>query len=93
MNETEMNKPTGTEASNSRQLANVFRRLFAIPEVGVLIPLLGFIIIFYALNPVFLSPANVTTMLRAMSFGTGRNMVIANKAVLAWSLTVRTGRA
>ena len=68
MNETEMNKPTGTEASNSRQLSNVFRRLFAIPEVGVLIPLLGFIIIFYSLNPVFLSPANVTTMLRAMSF-------------------------
>jgi len=68
MEETITNKPTKDEDSNSRVVANLFRRMFAVPEVGVLIPLLGFIIIFYALNPIFLSPANVTTMLRAMSF-------------------------
>jgi ribose transport system permease protein len=45
-----------------------FRRLLGIPEVGVLIPLLGFVLIFNLVNPVFLSPASVTTMLRSMSF-------------------------
>ena len=52
----------------SRKITNFFRRLFAVPEFGVLIPLIGFIVIFYALNPTFLSPQFVTTMLRTMSF-------------------------
>jgi ribose transport system permease protein len=56
------------KASNMRNAANVFRRLFAVPEVGVIIPLLAFVIIFYAVNPIFLSMDNITTMLRAMSF-------------------------
>src|SRR5438128_723525 len=51
-----------------RWTADLFRRLFAIPEVGVFIPLLGFVIIFYLINPVFLSIDNVTTMLRSMSY-------------------------
>jgi ribose transport system permease protein len=61
-------KETETYQRNPRAIANLFRRLFTIPEVGVLIPLLGLIILFYVLNPVFLSLSNVTTMLRAMSF-------------------------
>src|SRR3954471_230830 len=52
----------------SRRIANQFRRLFAIPEVGVFIPLVGFALIFYLINPVFLSIDNVTTMLRSMSY-------------------------
>lgn len=47
---------------------DLFRRLFAVPEVGVLIPLLLFIVLFDVLNPVFLSWPNLSTMLRAMSF-------------------------
>jgi ribose transport system permease protein len=68
MEETDKNKPTKTQDSGSRKVANMFRRLFYIPEVGVLIPLVGFIIIFYAINPIFLTVQNVTVMLRAMSF-------------------------
>jgi ribose transport system permease protein len=56
------------ESQETHLVGDFFRRLFAIPELGVLIPLLGFIAIFYAINPVFLSNANITTMLRAMSF-------------------------
>ncbi len=46
----------------------VFRRLFSVPEVGVLIPLIAFALIFYLVNPTFLSPANITTMLRAVAY-------------------------
>lgn len=49
-------------------IKNVMYRIFAIPEVGVLIPLVIFILVFYSLNPTFLSPTSITTMLRAMSF-------------------------
>ena len=56
------------KTAGTRQATNLIRRLFAVPEVGVLIPLLAFALIFYAINPVFLSPDNITTMLRAMSF-------------------------
>jgi ribose transport system permease protein len=55
-----------SESHNS--LGAIFRRIFAVPEIGVLIPFLGFVLIFYFINPAFLSPASVTTMLRAMSF-------------------------
>jgi ribose transport system permease protein len=54
-----------TSASGAK---NLFRRLLGIPEVGVLVPLLGFVLIFYIINPVFLSPISITTMLRSMSF-------------------------
>lgn len=68
MEETIPKNSTQPQEANTRMAANFFRRLFAIPEVGVLIPLLGFTLVFYALNPVFLSIQNITTMLRAMSF-------------------------
>jgi ribose transport system permease protein len=68
MEESITTNPPEIEATKPRIVSNLFRRMFAVPEVGVLIPLLGFVIIFYALNPIFLTPANVTTMLRAMSF-------------------------
>lgn len=43
-------------------------RLLAMPEVGVLIPLVGFIILFTLIKPSFLSPDNIATMFRTMSF-------------------------
>jgi ribose transport system permease protein len=59
---------TKTEDQSSKATGNFLRRIIAIPEVGVLVPLLLFIAVFYALNPVFLSAAFMTTMLRTMSF-------------------------
>ncbi len=44
------------------------RRALAIPEVGILIPLVAFVLIFAALNPVFLNGGSLTAMLRAMAF-------------------------
>jgi ribose transport system permease protein len=68
MTET-LSKPETTGKPEARNSAGVIlRRIFAVSEVGVLIPLLGFILIFYLMNPAFLSPANVATMLRTMSF-------------------------
>jgi ribose transport system permease protein len=68
----------------SRTISNFLRRIFAIPEVGVLAPLLLFVGIFYVLNPVFLSPISVTTMLRAMSFvgiiGIGQTLLLISGA-------------
>lgn len=57
-----------TKSSASTVIKNAFRRLFAIPELGVLIPLLLLIAFFYVLNPVFLTPKSIATMLRALSF-------------------------
>jgi ribose transport system permease protein len=59
---------TSVEGKVSAQRGNFIRRLIAIPEVGVLATLVGFIILFYSLNPIFLSPNNIATILRAMSF-------------------------
>ncbi len=52
----------------SRRVTGLLRRILAVPEVGVFIPLVGFALIFYLINPVFLSIDNVTTMLRSMSY-------------------------
>jgi ribose transport system permease protein len=59
---------TTTKPQTSQTTGNFFRRLFAIPEVGVLLPLVGFVIIFYLINPAFLNPDNIAAMVRAMSF-------------------------
>jgi ribose transport system permease protein len=48
--------------------SNFIRRLLAIQEVGVLLPLVGFVVVFYLINPTFLKPDNIAAMLRAMSF-------------------------
>jgi ribose transport system permease protein len=81
MAEANITKPKDTV---SRTLGNFLRRIFAIPEVGVLVPLLLFIGIFYALNPTFLSPMSITTMLRAMSFvgiiGIGQTLLLISGA-------------
>ncbi len=47
---------------------NLLRRLFAIPEVGVLVPLVVLILLFYIINPTMLAPKNIANMLRALSF-------------------------
>ncbi len=59
---------TISERQTSQTTGNLFRRVFAIPEVGVLLPLVGFIVIFYLINPAFLNPDNLAAMVRAMSF-------------------------
>ncbi len=62
-------KPEVTpKPQTSHATQNFFRRVLAIPEVGVLIPLLGFILLFYLINPIFLHFDNIAAMLRAMSF-------------------------
>lgn len=47
---------------------NLLRRLFAIPEVGVLIPLIALFLLFYLINPTMVAPKNIANMLRALSF-------------------------
>lgn len=44
------------------------RRVLAIPEVGVLLPLIVLTAFFYHLNPVVLGADNISSMLRAMAF-------------------------
>lgn len=44
------------------------RRLAHQPEVGVLVPLVVLVLVFFALNHAFLSAGNVSAMLRAMAF-------------------------
>jgi ribose transport system permease protein len=62
-------KPEATpQPQASRRAGNFLRRVFAVPEVGVLLPLLGFVVIFYLINPAFLNPDNIAAMVRAMSF-------------------------
>lgn len=68
MTETLTKPETAPKPKEQHSRGNFARRIFAIPEVGVLIPLVGFVLIFYLINPAFLSPAQVTTMLRSMSF-------------------------
>lgn len=45
-----------------------WRRVAMTPEVGVLIPLLLLLLVFYLLNPVLLTPASMAAMLRAVAF-------------------------
>jgi ribose transport system permease protein len=59
---------TKAKASPLATGRHLLRRLFAIPEVGVLIPLFVLIVLFYAINPTMLAPKNVANMLRALSF-------------------------
>ena len=68
MTSTVVKPEPDTTRPATRRTADLFRRLFAIPEVGVFIPLVGFAVIFYLINPVFLSIDNITTMLRSMSY-------------------------
>ncbi len=68
MTESLAKPETTTQPQVNRATSNFFRRVFAVPEVGVLIPLIGFIVIFYLINPAFLNPDNIAAMVRAMSF-------------------------
>jgi ribose transport system permease protein len=44
------------------------RKLWAIPEAGIFVPLLVFTLVFFCLNQSFLEPNSVAAMLRAMTF-------------------------
>ena len=68
MTDSLIKQETTSRPQNSRTFRNFVRRVFAIPEVGVLIPLLGFVLVFYLINPAFLNPDNIAAMVRAMSF-------------------------
>lgn len=62
-------KPEVTSKEPTRKTGGYFlRHMFAIPEVGVLIPLIAFVLTFYLINPTFLSSGNLAAMVRAMSF-------------------------
>jgi ribose transport system permease protein len=64
-----LTKSVTPSKGKTRPTAGVLlRQLLGVPEVGVLIPLLLFVAIFYLINPSFLSLVSVTTMLRTMSF-------------------------
>jgi ribose transport system permease protein len=55
----------------SRRLPQgAMRRIFAVSEAGILLSLVALVATFYALNPAFLSGANIRAMLGAMSFVT-----------------------
>jgi ribose transport system permease protein len=47
---------------------NRLRRAIAISEAGVIVSLLGLVLVFYLLEPAFLSSTNVRSMLSAISF-------------------------
>ena len=44
------------------------KKLFPIPKIGILVPLILLIVIFTALSPIFLSPLNIVNILRTMAF-------------------------
>ncbi len=44
------------------------RKIWTIPEAGILVPLLVFTLVFYCINPTFLGSNSVAAMLRAMAF-------------------------
>ena len=46
----------------------LLRQIWAVPEVGVLLPLAAFALLFYAREQAFLSPNNLGAMLRALAF-------------------------
>jgi len=49
-------------------MMKTLRRLTALPEVGISIPLVVLILVFYLINHAFLSPNSVGAMLRGMAF-------------------------
>src|SRR5579862_1951599 len=49
-------------------LPSALRKLLAVPEFGILVPLLAFTLLFYLLNASLLSVNNVHALLRAMAF-------------------------
>jgi ribose transport system permease protein len=59
---------TVAETPSTRKNENILRRIISIPEVGTLIPLIGLIVLFASLNPIFLTGKNIATMLRGMSY-------------------------
>lgn len=52
----------------TRTRSAAFRRWFAHPEVGILIPLCGLTALFFLINHSFLNPRSVASMLRAIAF-------------------------
>lgn len=55
-----------TNGANARW--RVLRKILAVPEMGVLIPLVGFVLLFFCINRSFLNPNSMVAMLRAVSF-------------------------
>ena len=55
-----------TNGANARW--RVLRKILAVPEMGVLIPLLGFALLFTCINRSFLSAGSIVAMLRAIAF-------------------------
>ncbi len=47
---------------------SIISKIFSVQEVGVIIPLIVLVLLFYLLNHAFLSPANVFSILKTMAF-------------------------
>jgi ribose transport system permease protein len=52
----------------SINVGHILRKVLNVPEVGIIIPLVLFALIFNALNPAMLSGANISVMLRTISY-------------------------
>ena len=57
----------------------MLKRILAIPEAGILLPLAGFTLLFYLLNPVVLSDSNMIALLKGMPF---IGMIVIGQAML-----------
>jgi ribose transport system permease protein len=68
MTDTRAETETTSRKQTTPFAGNLIRRALAVQEVGVLLPLIGFMVIFYLINPTFLKPDNLAAMVRAMSF-------------------------
>lgn len=61
-------QPSTRPVKRTVDARRILPRLLAVPEMGVLMPLLLFTLLFYAVNPAFLSSGNVAAMCRSLSF-------------------------
>ena len=60
-------EPKKVELSNRGSL-NVFREIFKIPEIGILIPMIFILLVFFIIKPIFFSRDNIVTIMRSMAY-------------------------
>lgn len=51
-----------------KKVSSFVAKIFSVQEVGVIIPLIVLILLFYFLNPAFLSPPNIFSILKVLAF-------------------------
>ena len=80
----------GTKAGRAGGLNRLARRILAIPEMGVVIPLIVFVLLFAALNPAMISRVNLTVILRTIAF-TGVVAVGMSYLIIAGEIDLSVG--